>query len=49
MLKRISGCKRDEITRKSGQNCVMRKFSPNIIRVIKTRRARWTGHAENEN
>jgi hypothetical protein len=31
-----------------GENCVMMNFitcsSPNIVRVIKSRRMRWTGH-----
>jgi hypothetical protein len=36
--------------REGGENCVMRRsivcrhFSPNIIRVIKSRRMRWAGH-----
>jgi hypothetical protein len=46
MLRGISGPKRDEVT---GENCIIRSFtlysSTNIIRMIKSRRMRWVGHA----
>jgi hypothetical protein len=28
----------------TGENCIMRSFSPNIIRMIKSRRMKWEGH-----
>jgi hypothetical protein len=42
VLRKISGPKRDEVTG-SGKNYIMRSL-PNIVRVIKSRRLRWTGH-----
>jgi hypothetical protein len=48
VLRRIFGPKRDEVT-EIGENCIMRSVtnlysSPNIIRMIKSRRMRWAGH-----
>jgi len=46
VLRRIFGPKRDEVTG-SGENYIMRSLmtsSPNIVRVIKSRRMRWAGH-----
>jgi hypothetical protein len=46
---RIFRPKRDEVTG-GCRNCIMRSFitctysSPSIIRMIKSRRMRWTGH-----
>ena len=48
MLRRIFGPKGDEVTRKSRKlhNEELNDLycSPNIVRVIKSRRMRWTGH-----
>ena len=45
-LRRIFGCMRDEVTREWGKlhnelNDLY--YSPNVFRVIKSRRMRWTG------
>jgi len=42
VLRRIFGRKRDEVTWE-WRNYIMRS-SPNIVRVIKSRRIRWAGH-----
>jgi hypothetical protein len=47
MLRRIFGPKRDEVTgewRKLHEEFHNLYSSPNIIRKIKSRRMRWTGH-----
>jgi hypothetical protein len=47
VLRKAFGPKRDDV-RGSGEDCTLRSFvlysSPNIIRVIKSRRMRWAGH-----
>ena len=48
MLRRIFGLKRDEVTgewrRLHNKEFYALYSSPNIIRVIKSRRLRWAGH-----
>jgi hypothetical protein len=48
LLRRIFGSKRDEVTREwrrlHNEKLVALYSSPNIIRVIKSRRLRWAGH-----
>jgi hypothetical protein len=48
VLRRIFGPKRDEVTgewrRLHNKELYAVYFSPNIVRVIKSRRLRWTGH-----
>jgi hypothetical protein len=48
VLRKIFGPKRDEITRERrklhNKNYVDLYSSPNIVRVIKSRRMRWAGH-----
>jgi hypothetical protein len=48
VLRKIFGPKRDEVTRKlrrlHNEELNDLYSSPNIIRVIKTRRMRWAGH-----
>jgi hypothetical protein len=51
VLRRIFGPKRDEVTGDSRKlhneelhNLYSSNFSPNIIRMIKSRRIRWAGH-----
>jgi hypothetical protein len=48
VLRRIFGPKRDEVTgewrRIHTEELYALYFSPNFIRVIKSRRQRWTGH-----
>ena len=47
VLRRIFGPKRDEVTgewRKLHNELNNLYFSPNIVRVIKSRRMRWAGH-----
>jgi hypothetical protein len=48
LLKRIFGPKRDEVTRKCrklhNEELTDLYCSPNIVRVIKSRRMRWPGH-----
>jgi hypothetical protein len=47
VLRRIFGPKRDEVTgewRKLHDKELYALYSPNIIRVIKSRRLRWAGH-----
>ena len=48
MLRRIFGCKSDEVTGEWGKlhNEELNDLycSPNIVRVIKSRRMRWTGY-----
>jgi hypothetical protein len=48
VLRRIFGPKRDEVTgewrRLHGEELYALYSSPDIIRVIKTRRLRWAGH-----
>jgi hypothetical protein len=48
VLRRIFGPKRDEVTRewRKLHNVVLNYLysSPNIVRVIKSRRMRWAGH-----
>jgi hypothetical protein len=47
VLRRIFGLKRDEVTeewRKQHNGELNDLHSPNIIRVIKSRRMRWAGH-----
>ena len=47
VLRRTFGPKRDEITgewRKLHEELNVLYFSPNIVRVIKSRRMRWAGH-----
>jgi hypothetical protein len=50
VLRRIFGLKRDEVTgeRRKLHNEELRDLysSPGIIRIIKSRRIRWAGHAE---
>jgi hypothetical protein len=50
VLRRIFGPKRDEVTgdRRKLCNEELRNlyFSPNIIRMIKSKRIRWAGHGE---
>jgi len=47
---KIFGCKRDEVTgdRRKLRNGKLTDLhgSPNIVRVIKSRRMRWAGHVE---
>jgi hypothetical protein len=47
-LRRIFGPKRDEVTREwrklHNEKLDNLYFSPNIVRVIKSRRMRWAGH-----
>jgi hypothetical protein len=49
VLRRIFGPKRDEVTGEWRKLFIMRSLmmycSPNIVRVIKSRRMRWAGHA----
>ena len=49
VLRRIFGPKRDEITgewrRLHNEELCALYFLPNVIRVIKSRRMRWAGHA----
>jgi hypothetical protein len=42
VLRRIFGPKRDEV-KGSGENHIMRSYSPSIVRVIKSRRIIWAG------
>ena len=48
VLRRIFGRKRDDVTRESrklhNEELNDMYFSPNIFRLIKSRRMRWTGH-----
>jgi hypothetical protein len=48
VLGKIYGLKRDEVTREwrklHNEELNDLYFSPNIVRVIKSRRMRWTGH-----
>jgi hypothetical protein len=48
VLRKILGCKRDEVTGEWRRLRIEKLYdlysSPNIIRVIKSRRLRWTGH-----
>jgi hypothetical protein len=49
VLRRIFGSKRGKVT-EGGENCIMRSFinlysSPSIIRMMKSRKMSWTGHA----
>jgi hypothetical protein len=48
VLRMVLGSKRDEVTgerrRLHNKELYALYFSPNIIRVIKSRRLRWTGH-----
>jgi hypothetical protein len=48
VLRRIVGPKRDEVTgewkRQHNDEIYALYYSPNIIRVIKSRRLRWAGH-----
>jgi len=47
VLRRIFGRKRDEVTgewRKLHNEELNILYSPNIVRVIKSRRMRWAGH-----
>jgi len=44
VLRRIFGPKRDEVTRDWGKLHNDLYYSPNIVRVIKSRRMRWTGY-----
>jgi hypothetical protein len=48
VLRKIAGPKRDEVTgewrRLHNKELYALYFSPNIIRVIKSRRLRWAGH-----
>jgi hypothetical protein len=47
VLSRIFGSKRDEVTRecrKLHNEELNDLYSPNIVRVIKSRRIRWVGH-----
>jgi hypothetical protein len=47
VLRRIFGPKRDEVTgewRKLHNVELNKLYSPNILRVIKSRRMRWAGH-----
>ena len=50
VLRRIFGPKRDEVTGKWRKlhkgKLIDLFFSPNIIRMIKTRKMRWAGHVE---
>jgi hypothetical protein len=50
MLRRIFGPKRDEVTREWGklhnEEYNYLYSSPNIIRAMKSRRMRWTGHVD---
>jgi hypothetical protein len=49
VLRKIFGAKRDEVTGEWGKLHNEELYdlycSPNIVRVIKPRRMRWTGHA----
>jgi hypothetical protein len=46
--RKLFGHKRDVVTgewrRLRNENICMQRYSPNIIRVIKSRRIRWAGH-----
>jgi len=48
MLRRIFGPRRDEVTgewrRLHNEELIVLYSSPNIVRVIKSRRMRWAGH-----
>ena len=50
VLRRIFGPRRDEVTgdwrRLHNEELNDLYFSPNIVRVIKSRRMRWAGHVE---
>ena len=48
VLRRVFGPRRDEVTG-NGENYIMRSLGdlyslPNIVRVVKSRRLRWSGH-----
>jgi hypothetical protein len=47
VLRRIFGPKRDEVTGEWRKLQELRDFysSPSIVRIIKSRRMRWAGHA----
>jgi hypothetical protein len=52
VLRRVFGPKRDEVTgdwRKLHNEELNDQYSsPNIVRVVKSRRMRWAGHVDNE-